>query len=124
MHSFAYPVLIVDDYPVTVRIVRTLLRRLGFSLIEEAADGHAALAKMKTTSYALVISDCRMKPMSGMELLRQARAQHATRETPFLMLANDASEQIAAAQHASHAILKPFSADALKASLTPVFGAL
>jgi len=124
MHSFAHPVLIVDDYPVTVRIVRTLLRRLGFSLIDEAADGHAALAKMKNTSYALVISDCRMKPMSGMELLRQARADEATRQTPFLMLANDASEQVAAAQHASHAIMKPFSADALKASLTPVFGAL
>jgi two-component system chemotaxis response regulator CheY len=124
MHAIAQPVLIVDDYPVTLRIVRTLLRRLGFSVIDEAADGHAALAKMATTSYALVISDCRMQPMSGIELLRQARAQDAMRETPFLMLANDTAEQVAAAQHASHAILKPFSADALKASLTPVFGAL
>lgn len=124
MPAIAQPVLIVDDYPVTLRIVRTLLRRLGFSVIDEAADGHAALAKMATTSYALVISDCRMKPMSGIELLRQARSHEAMSKTPFLMLANDAAEQVVAVQCASHAIMKPFSADALRASLSPVFGAL
>jgi two-component system chemotaxis response regulator CheY len=124
MHSIVKPVLIVDDYPVTLRIVRTLLRRLGFSVIDEAADARTALTKMQATSYALVISDCRMKPMSGLEFLRHARAHEMMRDTPFLMLANDSAEQIAAAQHASHAIMKPFSADALRASLTPVFGAL
>jgi len=118
------PILVVDDYPTTIRIVRTLLRRLGFTNIDDACGGREALAKMRDTDYALVISDFSMKPMSGMELLNQARAEEKLRGTPFLMLANDSGEREEAERRALASILKPFSSTALRDSLTPVFGTI
>lgn len=121
MNAIPTPILIVDDYATTIRIVRTLLRRLGFSNVDDARSGREALAKLKEREYGLVISDFSMKPMSGLELLGCARAEAKTRATPFLMLANDASERDEALRRAAGSILKPFSSSALKASLAPVF---
>jgi two-component system, chemotaxis family, chemotaxis protein CheY len=59
------PVLVVDDYSTMVRIIRNLLRQVGFSDVDDANDGAAALAKMRAKRYGLVISDWNMKPMSG-----------------------------------------------------------
>jgi len=59
------PVLVVDDYSTMVRIIRNLLRQLGFSNVDDANDGAAALAKMRAKRYGLVISDWNMEPMSG-----------------------------------------------------------
>jgi two-component system chemotaxis response regulator CheY len=80
------PVLVVDDYSTMVRIIRNLLRQLGFSDIDDANDGAAALAKMRAKRYGLVISDWNMEPMSGYELLREVRADLALSETPFIMV--------------------------------------
>ena len=68
------PVLVVDDYGTMVRIIRNLLRQLGFADVDDASDGVAALAKMRAKRYGLVISDWNMEPMTGYDLLRQVRA--------------------------------------------------
>lgn len=120
--SMAMPILIVDDYNTMIRIMRNLLRQLGFSNIDEANDGAAALAKMRAKDYALVISDSHMAPMSGMELLERMRAEQRTAQTPFVMVANDNDEAVAAAGHAGAYIVKPFTAQALKSKLVPVIG--
>ena len=63
--DYAMPVLVVDDYNTMVRIIRNLLRQLGFETIDEAVDGSSALAKMRQHRYGLVISDWNMQPMTG-----------------------------------------------------------
>ncbi|MGD9966530.1 MAG: response regulator [Hyphomonadaceae bacterium] len=118
--SMAMPILIVDDYNTMIRIMRNLLRQLGFTNIDEANDGAAALAKMRTKEYALVISDSQMSPMTGVELLQRIRADERTAQTPFVMVANDNTE---ASPGASSYIVKPFSAQTLKSTLVPVIGA-
>ena len=72
------PVLIVDDYKTMLRIIRNLLKQLGFENIEEASDGNQALKKLRDKRYGLVISDWNMRPMTGMELLRQVRSDAVT----------------------------------------------
>lgn len=121
--SMTMPILIVDDYNTMVRIVRNLLRQLGFSNIDEASDGGAALTKLRAKDYALVISDARMAPMSGMELLARVRADGRMQETPFVMIANDDAEAAQARARAAAAIVKPFDALTLKQKLEPVIGA-
>lgn len=122
--STAMPILIVDDYNTMIRIVRNLLRQIGFTNIEEANGGAAALAKLRSKDYALVISDTRMTSMSGSELLRRMRAEERTRFTPFVAMANDAAEgQEMQCRDAADYIIKPFSAQTLRDKLEPVLGA-
>lgn len=118
--SQSMPILIVDDVNTMIRILRNLLRQLGFTQIDEACDGATALAKMRAKDYALVISDSSMAPMSGLDLLAAARAEERTRATPFVMLGD--AEGRAALTGAAF-LAAPFSAQALKATLEPVLGA-
>ncbi len=120
------PVLVVDDYSTMVRIIRNLLRQLGFSDIDDANDGAAALAKMRAKRYGLVISDWNMEPMSGYELLREVRADPALSETPFIMVtAESKTDNVIAARKAgvSNYIVKPFNAQTLRAKIEAVFAA-
>jgi two-component system chemotaxis response regulator CheY len=120
----AMPILIVDDYNTMIRIMRNLLRQLGFSNIDEASDGRTALAKMSQKNYALVISDSNMAPMTGLELLQRVRADERIKQTPFMMVAGDQSEGVEAQRRAADSyILKPFNAQSLKSKLVPVLGA-
>ena len=123
--STSMPILIVDDYNTMIRILRNLLRQLGFSNIDEACDGRTALAKLRSKDYALVISDSSMAPMSGLELLQRLRADERTAATPFVMVANDNDEDANAAERAgaSTCIMKPFTAQTLKTKLVSVLGA-
>ena len=116
--SKSMPILIVDDYNTMIRILRNLLRQLGFSNIDEASDGRTALLKMKSKEYALVISDWGMEPMTGVELLEHVRADDRMRATPFLMVANDNEGDLDA-----DCIVKPFNAQTLKTKLVSVLGA-
>lgn len=119
------PILIVDDYNTMIRILRNLLRQLGFSNIDEASDGRTALTKMRGKDYALVISDSSMAPMSGIELLQRVRADERMAATPFVMISHDAEADANAATRAgaSSYIVKPFNAQALKSKLVTVLGA-
>jgi two-component system chemotaxis response regulator CheY len=119
------PVLVVDDYQTMVRIIRNLLKQLGFENVDEAADGREALEKMKKTKYGLVISDWNMEPMTGNELLREVRADKILKPTPFIMVtAESKTENVIAAKKAgvNNYIVKPFNAQTLKAKIASVLG--
>ena len=120
------PILVVDDYNTMVRIIRNLLRQLGFTDVDDAADGSAALAKMNGKNYGLVISDWNMEPMTGYELLKQVRANPQTAGTPFIMItAESKTENVVAAKQAgaNNYIIKPFNAETLKHKIEAVFTA-
>jgi two-component system, chemotaxis family, chemotaxis protein CheY len=119
------PVLVVDDYQTMIRIIRNLLKQLGFENVDEAADGAEALAKMRTKKYGLVISDWNMEPMTGYELLREVRADDVLKPTPFIMVtAESKTENVIAAKKAgvNNYIVKPFNVQTLKAKMASVLG--
>jgi len=118
------PILIVDDYNTMIRIIRNLLRQLGFEQIDEANDGTMALAKMRTRNYGLVISDWNMEPMTGYDLLQEVRADPNLAQVPFIMVtAESKTENVIAAKRAgvSNYIVKPFNAQTLKSKIDAVF---
>ena len=120
------PILVVDDYNTMVRIIRNLLRQLGFTDVDDAADGSAALEKMQDRKYGLVISDWNMEPMTGYELLKQVRANPQMSSTPFIMItAESKTENVVAAKQAgaNNYIIKPFNAETLKHKIEAVFTA-
>ncbi|MCC2110452.1 MAG: response regulator, partial [Hyphomicrobiales bacterium] len=95
------PILVVDDYKTMIRIIRNLLKQLGFNDVDEASDGTEALAKMKSRKYGLVISDWNMEPMTGYELLKHVRADGGLGRTPFIMVtAESKTENVIAAKKA------------------------
>src|SRR5581483_2144768 len=118
------PVLVVDDYTTMIRIIRNLLRQLGFENIDDASDGSAALAKMRERKYGLVISDWNMEPMTGFDLLQEVRKDPDLYHTPFIMVtAESKTENVIAAKRAgvSNYIVKPFNAQTLKSKIDAVF---
>lgn len=118
-------VLVVDDYKTMVRIVRGLLIELGFSNIDDAPDGPTALDLIRGKEYGLILSDWNMKPMTGLELLKEVRAMPATVKTPFVMVTAEAkTENVIAARAAgvNNYIIKPFTSAVLKQKLTSVLG--
>ena len=120
------PILVVDDYNTMVRIIRNLLRQLGFTDVDDAADGSAALTKMHDRKYGLVISDWNMEPMTGYELLKQVRYNPDISTTPFIMItAESKTENVIAAKQAGadNYIIKPFNAETLKHKIEAVFAA-
>ena len=119
------PILIVDDYKTMLRIIRNLLKQLGFDNVDEATDGSGALQKLRDKDFGLVISDWNMEPMSGLQLLKEVRADTKLKEMPFIMItAESKSENVIAAKEAgvSNYIVKPFNAATLKGKLTTVLG--
>lgn len=118
------PILVVDDYKTMIRIIRNLLKQLGFENVDEASDGTEALAKLKERKYGLIISDWNMEPMTGYELLQRVRADGDIGQTPFIMVtAESKTENVIAAKKAgvSNYIVKPFNAQTLKGKIDTVF---
>ncbi len=119
------PILIVDDYKTMLRIIRNLLKQLSFTNVDEASDGSEALARLRDKSYGLVISDWNMQPMTGLDLLREVRADVALQHLPFIMItAESKAENVVAAKEAgvNNYIVKPFNAETLKAKIASVLG--
>jgi two-component system, chemotaxis family, chemotaxis protein CheY len=107
-----------------IRIIRNLLRQLGFQDVDDAPDGSIALSKMHIKRYSLVISDWNMEPMTGYELLKQVRSDPSLSSTPFIMVtAESKTENVIAAKQAgvNNYIVKPFNADTLKSKIDAVF---
>jgi len=118
------PVLVVDDYGTMVRIIRNLLRQIGFADVDDAKDGTTALEKLHSRRYGLVISDWNMEPMTGYDLLRQVRADPGLGEIPFIMVtAESKTENVIAAKKAgvNNYIVKPFNGQTLKSKIEAVF---
>ena len=118
------PILVVDDLGAMGRIIRNLLQQCGFQRIDSATDGASALARMRRTPYALVLSDWNMQPMSGIELLKQVRSDQALARTPFIiMTAESKTEHVMAAKQAGvdSYLIKPFNAQTLKTKIDAVF---
>jgi len=116
-------ILVVDDYQTMIRIIRNLLKQLGFNNIDEATDGKAALEKISAKGYGLIISDWNMEPMTGLDLLKNVRGGGS--KVPFIMVtAESKTENVLAAREAgvNNYIVKPFNADTLKTKLTSVLG--
>jgi two-component system, chemotaxis family, chemotaxis protein CheY len=119
------PILVVDDYNTMIRILRNLLKQIGFSNIDDASDGSEALAKMREKQYSLVISDWQMEPMTGYELLKEVRQDCDLKAMPFIMVtAESKTENVIAAKRAGvdNYIVKPFNAATLKSKIAAVCG--
>jgi len=118
-------ILIVDDYKKMLRIIRNLLKQLGFHNVDEATDGAEALYKLRSKNYDLVISDWNMEPMTGYELLKEVRSDDMLKAIPFIMVtAESKTDNVIAAKKAgvNNYIVKPFNAATLKSKLTSVLG--
>ena len=124
MPNRSMPILVVDDYGPMVRIIRNLLKQLGFNDVDDASDGAAALGMLRAKKYGLVISDWNMEPMTGYDLVRALRADPALAQIPFIMVtAESKTEQVIAAKNAgvNNYIVKPFTAETLQSKIAAVF---
>jgi len=116
--------LVVDDFSTMRRIVRNLLKELGYTNVDEAEDGAVALQKLQGGGFDFVVSDWNMPNMDGLTLLQRVRADAALKALPVLMITAEAKKEniIAAAQAgASGYIVKPFTAATLNEKLTKIF---
>jgi two-component system chemotaxis response regulator CheY len=116
--------LVVDDFSTMRRIVRNLLKELGFTNVDEAEDGVAALSKLRSTHFDFVVSDWNMPNMTGIDLLKNIRGDAQLKHLPVLMVTAEAKKEniIEAAQAgASGYVVKPFTAATLEEKLNKIF---
>jgi two-component system chemotaxis response regulator CheY len=116
-------ILVVDDFPTMRRIVRNLLKELGFGNVDEAEDGAAGLARLRSGGFEFVISDWNMPNLDGLEMLKQIRADATLAHLPVLMVTAESKKEniIAAAQAgASGYVVKPFTAATLDEKLSKI----
>ena len=116
-------ILVVDDFQTMTQLMKYLLRSLGFKNVDEAYDGGTALNKLAEKEYGLIISDWNMEPVSGLDLLKQLRAQGNS--IPFIMVtAENKTDSVIEAKQAgvTNYIVKPYNAVTLRNKLISVFG--
>lgn len=116
--------LVVDDFSTMRRIVRNLLKELGFTNVDEAEDGVAALAKLRSEKFDFVVSDWNMPNMTGIDLLRSIRGDESLKHLPVLMITAEARKENiveAARAGASGYVVKPFTAATLDEKLNKIF---
>ncbi|SFQ29208.1 two-component system, chemotaxis family, response regulator CheY [Variovorax sp. OK605] len=117
-------ILVVDDFPTMRRIVRNLLKELGFMNVDEAEDGVGGLAKLQSGDYAIVVSDWNMPNMDGLTLLKTIRADPKLATLPVLMVTAEAKKEnivAAALAGANGYVVKPFTAAILEEKITRIF---
>ena len=116
--------LVVDDFSTMRRIVRNLLKELGFQNVDEAEDGVAALSKLRGSQFDFVVSDWNMPNMTGIDLLKEIRADDNLKHLPVLMVTAEAKKEniISAAQAGANGyIVKPYTAATLEEKLNKIF---
>ncbi|WP_153099095.1 chemotaxis response regulator CheY [Paraburkholderia hayleyella] len=116
-------ILVVDDFPTMRRIVRNLLKELGYSNVDEAEDGHAALTRLRSGDFDFVISDWNMPNLDGLAMLQAIRADAKLMHLPVLMVTAEAKKEniIAAAQAGANGyVVKPFTAATLDEKLNKI----
>ncbi len=117
-------ILVVDDFSTMRRIIKNLLRDLGFSNADEADDGNTALPMLQTGKYDFLVTDWNMPGMTGIELLQHVRADENLKTLPVLMVTAEAKrDQIVAAAQAgvNGYVVKPFTAAVLKEKIEKIF---
>jgi len=118
-------ILVVDDFSTMRRIVKNLLKDLGFENVDEAEDGNMALEKLRANRFDFVVSDWNMPNLDGLSMLQQIRADPALQKLPVLMVTAEAKKEniIAAAQAGANGyVVKPFTAATLEEKLNKIFG--
>lgn len=124
MPDYKLKILVVDDFSTMRRIVKNILKQLGYENIEEAEDGAHAYNKLKSGSFGFVVSDWNMPNMDGLELLKKVRSDPELKGLPFLMVTAEAEkEKVIEAIKAgvSNYIVKPFTAEVLKEKMDRIF---
>lgn len=117
-------ILVVDDFPTMRRIVKNILKQLGFENIEEAEDGAQAYSKLKSGGFGFVVSDWNMPNMDGLSFLKAVRSDPELKDTPFLMVTAEAEKNKvieAIKAGVSNYIVKPFTAEILKEKMDRIF---
>jgi len=117
-------ILVVDDFSTMRRIVRNLLKELGFTNVVEAEDGVEALRRLRADAFDFVVSDWNMPNMTGIELLREIRKDGTLKHLPVLMVTAEAKKENiieAAEAGASGYVVKPFTAITLDEKLQKIF---
>ncbi len=117
-------VLVVDDFSTMRRIVKNILRQLGFENIVEADDGETAVSKLESERIDFIISDWNMPKMSGLELLKWVRSHDEFKDLPFLMVTAEAQKENvleAVKAKVSNYIVKPFTAETLSEKIEKIF---
>lgn len=117
-------ILVVDDFPTMRRIIRNLLKELGFENVDEAEDGAVALEKLRNGGFQFVVSDWNMPNMDGLAMLKAVRADPAMASLPVLMVTAEAKKEniVAAAQAGANGyVVKPFTAATLEEKLNKIF---
>ena len=118
-------VLVVDDFATMRRILRNILKQIGFTNISEADDGKTALKELKKEKYDLILCDWNMPEMQGIDLLNEIRSDDELKGTPFVMVTAKAQKNniIQAVKAGVNSyIVKPFTAETINEKLTKMFG--
>lgn len=124
MPDYKIKILVVDDFSTMRRIVKNILKQLGFENIEEAEDGAQAYNKLKSGGFGFVVSDWNMPNMDGLDLLKKIRSDPELKDLPVLMVTAEAEkEKVIEAIKAgvSNYIVKPFTAEVLKEKMDRIF---
>jgi len=120
MIDFSAPILVVEDFGAVGLVVVEVLKRAGFQHVDHVHDGVTALNRMRTTRFQLVISDLNMKPMTGLDLLKQIRSEHSFADVRFLLMTGSSSLDLAETAGADGVIAKPFTAQGLRDKINQV----
>lgn len=124
MANMNMKILVVDDFSTMRRIIRSVLKQIGYSDVHEAEDGSQAFTKLKADRFDFVVSDWNMPNMSGLDLLKAIRTDDGLKDTKFLMVTAEAmQENVVAAVQAgvNNYIVKPFTADVMKEKIDRMF---
>ncbi len=119
-----FKILVVDDFSTMRRIVRNILKQLGFNNVEEAEDGDVAFEKLKKGDFKLIVSDWNMPNMTGLELLKAVRADEKLKDIPVILVTAEAEKDniLQAAQAGvNDYIVKPFTAEIMKHKIDKIF---
>ena len=118
-------VLIVDDFATMRRIVKNILRQIGFTDITEADNGKSALNALKRDKYGLILCDWNMPEMTGLDLLKTVKSDDTLKDIPFVMVTAEAEKDnivVAVKEGVSNYIVKPFTAETVTEKLEKIFG--
>ena len=117
-------ILVVDDMSTMRRIVKNILKQLGFNNLEEAENGQEALTKLKADTYGFVVSDWNMPVMMGIDMLRAIRADEKLKKIPVLMVTAEAQKENmmeAVQAGVSNYVVKPFTAETMQEKINKIF---